>query len=240
MRYCFDIDGTICDTPFKEDGVPDYGKATPIPFMVEQVNRLYDEGNYIIMMTARGRGSGIDRSDITKRQLNEWGIKYHELEPMFHKPHAHIFIDDRGINVEDWKKKQPPKRGIIAGAFDVIHPGYIRMFKDAKKHCNHLTIALHEDPSTERTHKLKPVHSISERTEILLSLKDIDSVLYYSSEEEFLNHLKSGEYDVRFLGKDYEDGSYTGKNIDIDIVWIDRDHGYSTTELKRKITKSLE
>lgn len=242
MRYCFDIDGTLCDTPNNKKGKPDYFNAQPFPFMVQQVNRLYDEGHYIIMQTARGKGSGIDHTELTTKQLNEWGYKYHELFPMFCKPTADLFIDDKAVDVESWKQSQPQVKGIIAGAFDVIHPGYIRMFKDAKKHCNHLIIALHEDPSTERTHKLKPVHSISERTEILLSLKYIDSVLYYSSEEEFLDRLKTGEYHVRFLGKDYEDGSYTGKdiNIDIDIIWIDRDHGYSTTELKRKIAKSLE
>ena len=136
MKYCFDLDGTICDTPLRpSDLKPGYLEATPFPFMVEQVNRLYDEGNYIIIMTARGRGSGIDWTEWTTKQLNMWGVKYHELEPMFHKPTADIFIDDKGISVEEWKKTVPPKKGIIAGAFDVIHPGYIRMFKDAKEHC---------------------------------------------------------------------------------------------------------
>ena len=37
-------------------------------------------------------------------------------------------------------------KGIVAGAFDIIHPGYIRMFKNDGI-CNHLTIALHDDPS---------------------------------------------------------------------------------------------
>ena len=157
MRYCFDIDGTICDTPQTKEGKPDYLNARPFPYMVERVNQLYDEGNYIILQTARGRGSGIDQTQLTMEQLERWGVKYSEIEPMFHKPHAHIFIDDKGINVEEWKKNQPSKKGIIAGAFDVIHPGYIRMFKDAKKHCNHLTVALHEDPSMARPNKLPPV-----------------------------------------------------------------------------------
>ena len=39
MNYCFDIDDTICNTPKLENGKPGYLKATPIPFMVEQVNR---------------------------------------------------------------------------------------------------------------------------------------------------------------------------------------------------------
>ena len=87
MNYCFDLDGTICDTPSK-DSKPLYHEANPIPFMVEQVNRLFDEGNKIIIMTARGRGSGKNWTDWTIKQLDMWGVKYHELEPMFHKPTA--------------------------------------------------------------------------------------------------------------------------------------------------------
>ena len=41
------------------------------------------------------------------------------------------------------------KIGFLAGAFDVIHPGYIRMFKDAKTVCDYLIVGLHEDPSKE-------------------------------------------------------------------------------------------
>jgi len=41
MRYCFDIDGTICDTPNKENGKPDYHNAKPIPYMVDRINQLY-------------------------------------------------------------------------------------------------------------------------------------------------------------------------------------------------------
>ena len=239
MNYCFDLDGTICDTPSK-DSKPLYHEANPIPFMVEQVNRLFDEGNKIIIMTARGRGSGKNWTDWTIKQLDMWGVKYHELEPMFHKPTAELFIDDKGINVEDWKKTVPLKKGIIAGAFDVIHPGYIEMFRDAKTYCNHLTVALHLDPSIERDIKLKPVHTKEERKEILLALKDVDEVVYYEVENGFLNYLKSGDYHIRFLGTDYIKGNYTGKDIPIDIVWLNRNHDYSTTRLKTLIYKSVK
>ena len=239
MKYCFDLDGTICDTPLrKEDLKPGYLEATPFPFMVEQVNRLFDEGNHIIIMTARGRGSGIDWTGLTVQQLDRWGVKYHELEPMFHKPTADIFIDDKAINVEEWKKTVPPKKGIIAGAFDVIHPGYIRMFKEATDYCNHLTVALHEDPSTERKHKLKPVQTVEERKEILLAIQYVDDVVVYQKEETFHEYLK--HYDIRFLGTDYRDGSYTGKDLSIDIIWLTRNHDYSTTKLKTDIYNSVK
>jgi cytidyltransferase-like protein len=240
MRYCFDIDGTLCDTPNNQKGKPDYENAQPIPFMVEQVNRLYDEGHHIIMQTARGKGSGIDHTELTKKQLSDWGYKYHELFPMFCKPTADIFIDDKGINVEDWKQNQPTVKGIIASAFDVIHPGYIRMFKDAKLYCNHLTVALHEDPSAERKNKLQPVQTVEERKEILESIKYIDSVVTYKIEKEYLDYLKSGDYNIRFLGTDYKSTPYTGSDIPIEIVWLDREsHEYSSTRLKTLIYESV-
>ncbi len=236
MRYCFDIDGTLCHTPNNEKGKPDYENAQPLPFMVEQVNRLYDEGNYIIMQTARGKGSGIDHTELTKKQLSDWGYKYHELFPMFCKPTADIFIDDKGIDAMVWAAKQPQVKGIIAGAFDVIHAGYVRMFVDCKKHCNHLTVALHEDPSFARPHKLPPVQSLEDRKEILRAIKYVDDIVVYQAEDTFLSYLD--DYDIRFLGDDYRDGSYTGKDKKIKIVFVNRDHDYSTTELKRKIAKS--
>jgi len=238
MRYCFDIDGTLCHTPNNHLGKPDYENAKPYPFMVQQVNRLYDQGNYIIMQTARGKGSGIDWAEYTKEQLKKWGYKYHELFPMFCKPTADIFVDDKGINVEDWKNQQPKVKGIIAGAFDIIHPGYIRMFEECKRYCNHLTVALHDDPSLERSHKLKPVQTLEERTEILKSIKYIDNVIFYQREDTFLSFLD--DYDIRFLGSDYKDGSYTGKGKKIKIVFIERNHNYSTTNIKRKIFESLK
>ncbi len=63
MRYCFDIDGTLCETPNNRLGKPDYENAIPIPFMIGQVNRLYDDANYIILQTARAKGSGIHHTE---------------------------------------------------------------------------------------------------------------------------------------------------------------------------------
>ena len=112
------------------------------------------------------------------------------------------------------------------------------MFKEAKEHCNHLTIALHKDPSTERIRKMPPVHSVEERIEILHAIRYVDDVIVYDVEEKFLSYLK--DYHIRFLGTDYLNGNYTGKDIPIDIVWLKRDHDYSVSKLKTKIHGSVE
>ncbi len=237
MRYCFDIDGTICYTPLDNAGKPDYLNAKPNNVIRQKINELYEQGNYIIFQTARGKSSGKDWTDLTKSQLKKWGFKYNELFKMFCKPTADIFIDDKGVNVKTWIKCLPIKKGIIAGAFDILHPGYIRLFQEAKLHCNHLTVALHEDPSEERPYKLSPVQTIEERKEILYAVKYIDDVVVYKREDTFIKFLD--DYDIRFLGTDYVNGNYTAKDHQIEICWIDRNHFYSTTKLKKLIHDSI-
>lgn len=129
------------------------------------------------------------------------------------------------------------KKGIIAGSFDLIHPGYVRMFKESKKFCNHLIIALQDDPTLERPRKCKPIHTIEERIEILQSISYIDEIVTYNTEAELYELFKVLDYDVRILGDEYRDTNYTGKDLNKEVIWIDRLHDYSTTKLKEKIFK---
>ena len=131
------------------------------------------------------------------------------------------------------------KTGVIAGNFDVIHPGYIKMFKECKSYCQQFVILLHVDPSIERPEKLKPILSKEERTEVLTSIKWIDSIAYYTYEKELVELLKGIEPDIRFLGDDYRGKTYTGFELDIPIHYLNRDHGWSTTKFKKLIADTL-
>ena len=131
-------------------------------------------------------------------------------------------------------------RGIIAGNFDVIHPGYIAMFDECKKHCDRLIVCLHEDPSIERPEKLKPILHWSDRVKILDSLVQVDFVFLYQTEADLYEALVKGEFDVRFLGDDYVGKTYTGYELNIPIHYLNRDHGWSTTKYKQLIANSLK
>lgn len=98
MIYCFDIDGTLCTNT---DG--DYSKAQPFYEVIAQVNRLYDEGHQILLYTARGATTGIDWRELTERQLKEWNVHYHGL--FMGKPTADVYIDDKAMNLADWKRE---------------------------------------------------------------------------------------------------------------------------------------
>ena len=129
--------------------------------------------------------------------------------------------------------------GIIAGNFDVIHPGYIKMFKECKSYCKQFIVLLHIDPSIERPEKLKPILTKEERTEILTSIKFINGIAYYTYEKELVDLIKRLSPDIRFLGDDYRGKTYTGFELDIPIHYLNRDHGWSTTKFKKLIADTL-
>ena len=134
-------------------------------------------------------------------------------------------------------------RGLIAGSFDILHPGYIRMFREAKERaCSHLIIALQDDPTLDRPSKLKPVQLWKDRKEILESIKWIDEIWYYSTEQELLNLIRDNiaSIDVRILGADYIGRSFTGDEFQIPVYYCERNHTYSTTSLKRAIANSIK
>jgi hypothetical protein len=94
LIYYVDIDETICTSPESRD----YSMATPLQDRINIINELYDSGNIVIYWTARGTGTGIDWSEITKKQFEKWGVKYSDLK--FGKPIYDLFIDDKNINSE--------------------------------------------------------------------------------------------------------------------------------------------
>jgi glycerol-3-phosphate cytidylyltransferase len=128
------------------------------------------------------------------------------------------------------------KKGIVAGNFDIIHPGYIDMFRECSETCDEFIILLHTDPSIERPNdKLKPILSIEDRFKILFSLRYVSNVYTYTYEKDLVELIKTVNPDVRFLGDDYIDKNFTGMELEIPIHYINRSHGWSTTKLKKLI-----
>ena len=101
--------------------------------------------------------------------------------------------------------------GFTAGNFDLLHPGYIITFEEAKRHCDRLLVFLQVDPSAHRKSKYKPVIPLYDRYKALMAIKYVDDVYTYQTEEEFYLPPK--------------------------VIYTSRSHGWSTTMLKDLITK---
>ena len=92
MVYCFDLNGTLCNTEGNN-----YPESTPKKDRIAVVNQLYEEGHTILVDTARGSVSGKNYFFFTLNQLKSWGLKFHTLRTGT-KIGADIFVDDKGIS----------------------------------------------------------------------------------------------------------------------------------------------
>lgn len=129
------------------------------------------------------------------------------------------------------------KIGFTAGNFDLLHPGYIYTFEEAKKHCDKFIVFLQKDPSLHRKSKYKPVISLHERYKTLMAIRYIDEVYTYQTEEELLKLIEFIKPDVRILGEDYIGEDFTGKELPIKVIYTTRTHEWSTTKIKDLITR---
>tara|TARA_B100001989_G_scaffold251048_1_gene229394 strand:+ start:987 stop:1286 length:300 start_codon:yes stop_codon:yes gene_type:complete len=95
MKYIVDIDNTIC---YNENS--NYEQSKPDMDRIGKLNKLFDEGNEIHYWTARGGNSGLDWTELTHKQLSEWGVKFTSIQ--MKKPVYDYWVDDRAINTKDF------------------------------------------------------------------------------------------------------------------------------------------
>ena len=136
-------------------------------------------------------------------------------------------------NMKDGKRV-----GITAGAFDLCHAGHMLMFEEAKEVCDYLIVALHSDPTIDRPGvKNRPIMSMKERTLILKGVRYIDEIVPYDTEADLYKMLQENTLgiDVRILGVEYKGKQFTGYDLPLAVYYNTRDHGFSTTELRKRI-----
>lgn len=136
--------------------------------------------------------------------------------------------------------------GFTASSFDLLHAGHYLMLEDAKKQCDVLVVALQSDPTLDESYRVqtggknknKPVQSFEERKIQIEGCKYVDHVIPYNTEADLLNILNELNPDVRILGSDWKGKEYTGHELNIEIHWHNRDHDYSTSNLRKRVYKA--
>lgn len=133
--------------------------------------------------------------------------------------------------------------GFTCSTFDLFHAGHVLMLKEAKTQCDYLLVGLQSDPTIDRPkEKNKPVQSLFERFVQLQSCKYVDQIIPYTTEKELVQLLLSFPIDVRILGKEYETKMFTGRDEciekGIELYFNSREHAFSTTELRERVSRS--
>jgi len=146
-------------------------------------------------------------------------------------------LTKKSLDYNKIRKRDPDSTivGFTAGSFCTIHPGYIYTFEEAKRHCDRFIVFLQKDPSATRFTKYKPIVPYYERYKTLMSIRYIDEIYLYQTEEELVNLIKFFKPDIRILGEDYIGKSFTGDDLPPTVIYTTRSHEWSTTKLKNRI-----
>lgn len=108
-RIVFDIDDTIC----KDGKKLGYANAIPIQATIDKISRIKEDiGATIVLYTARGMGSCNGDAEMARlkneetliRWLEEHKVLYDEL--IFGKPLADLYVDDKGMSLNDFLAKE--------------------------------------------------------------------------------------------------------------------------------------
>ena len=126
--------------------------------------------------------------------------------------------------------------GITAGAFDLFHAGHVLMLKDASNQCDHLIVALQTDPSIDRKEKNKPIQSMYERFVQLDGCKYVDSIIPYETEDDLYALIMNNDIDVRIIGSEYRNEDFTARDVGLKIYYNVRNHKWSTSELRERVS----
>jgi len=133
------------------------------------------------------------------------------------------------------------KVGFTCSTFDLLHAGHIQMLREAKEQCDYLICGLQMDPSIDRAEKNAPIQTVVERYTQLKAVKYIDEIIPYNTEKDLEDILTMYEIDVRILGEEYRDKTFTGRAIcakrGIELYFNKREHRFSSSDLRKRVAE---
>jgi len=134
---------------------------------------------------------------------------------------------------------------LVAGTFDILHPGHIYLLKEANKYGDvHVIIA--RDDNVRRIKGKKTVFDENERKMMIESLKMVKKA-YLGDPDDLFKKVEAINPDIIFLGPDQDDSwireRMREQGMDIDIIQLEKRLNYSSTwtkEILKRINNSME
>lgn len=119
----------------------------------------------------------------------------------------------------------------VNGTFDVFHPGHLALLKYAASK-GELHVGIDSDRRvSEKKGPNRPVFTVEQRKDLLESLKFVHRVYVFDSDEGLMHAMKESEAMILVIGSDYEKKEIVGRYLFKCIIYFNRIHGISSTEI---------
>ena len=123
------------------------------------------------------------------------------------------------------------KKVWVNGSFDILHLGHIRLLEYANLFGN-VRVGIDTDERIkEKKGKDRPYNTLEDRVEFLYSLKYVDSVVIFNSNEELINNIREYNPDIMIIGDDYNYNNIVGIEYIPEVKFFPKVEGKSTTKI---------
>jgi len=118
------------------------------------------------------------------------------------------------------------------GCFDILHRGHIELFKYAKSLGDHLVVGTDDDARVRisKGHQ-RPINTLEDRMEMLRSIRYVDDVVEFGSDEELDTEVLLSGAEIMVVGSDYRDKKVIGSRHAREVKFFDRIDDHSTTKI---------
>ena len=135
---------------------------------------------------------------------------------------------------------QTIRRVYIPGVWDLFHVGHLNVLQEAKKNGTHLIVGVCSDEMCVATKDKGPAITDKWRREVIDNLKFVDSSVIYR-DLDYFGMVEFLVAEVFAVGEEFgylpehKEALRKFKEAGIEVVYIPRYQGISTTDIKKKI-----
>lgn len=120
----------------------------------------------------------------------------------------------------------------VNGCFDVLHLGHVRMLEFAKSLGGNLVVGIDSDTRvSELKGEDRPINDQLSRSEFLVALRSVDSVVVFDSKHEMRKLLKTHRITDMVIGEEYRGKEITGSDLVDRIHFFPKVENLSTTNI---------
>ena len=130
--------------------------------------------------------------------------------------------------------------GYTQGVFDMFHIGHLNLLKQAKEHCDILIVGVNSDDLVRNYKHKSAIIDENQRANIISSIRYVDKAVIVNTLDK-VDALKKFKFDALFIGDDWRgnprwiETEKIMKENGVDLVYLSRTQGISSTELRAKL-----
>lgn len=127
---------------------------------------------------------------------------------------------------------------ITYGTFDLLHVGHVRLLRRLKALGDTLIVGVSTDAFNAQKGKAS-IYPFEERREIIKSISFVDKVIPEETWDQKASDVKQYDVDILAMGDDWA-GKFDTLSSDVEIVYLPRTEGISTTDIRTVISRVEE